>query len=204
MTSSPSSISELLPNLAGYTILLASQSPRRQELLRGLGIPFTVCVKEGIDEIIPPHIPAHQAAEYLAHEKSNAYANELSNGHTIVITADTIVVVGDRILGKPADAADAFDMLTLLSGNEHEVLTGVAIKSADKTVSFTATTRVWFKPLTAMEINHYISHYSPFDKAGAYGIQEWIGFVGIERIEGSYFNVMGLPIQRLYVELGKF
>ncbi len=204
MTSHKPSIAELLPNLAGYTILLASQSPRRQELLNGLGLPFSLCVKDGIDETIPSYIPVSQAAEYLAHMKSEAYADELTDGKTIVITADTIVVIGDRILGKPKDATDAADMLRLLSGKEHQVMTGVAIKSAEKTVSFTSTTRVWFKSLTDGEIEHYISHYSPFDKAGAYGIQEWIGFVGIEKVEGSYFNVVGLPIQKVYVELGKF
>ncbi|MBN2743468.1 septum formation protein [Breznakibacter xylanolyticus] len=197
-------MNHLLPNLAGYDILLASQSPRRQELLGGLGIPFTVYVKEGIKETLPPHIGAHQAAEYLAHHKSESYATELSNGHTIVITADTIVVVDDQILGKPADAAEALRMLRLLSGRQHEVLTGVAIKSANKTVSFTASTKVWFKTLSDAEIDFYIAQYAPYDKAGAYGIQEWIGYVGIEKIDGSYFNVMGLPVQRLYAELGKF
>ncbi|MCU4176174.1 Maf-like protein [Carboxylicivirga sp. N1Y90] len=185
-------------------LILASQSPRRQELLKQLDIPFEVLVKPDVDEVYPQEMPSDEVPEFLAQHKAKAYAEELKNDETIVITADTIVVCNGKILGKPIDTADAFRMLQTLSNNEHEVITGVALSSSQKQYCFSVSTKVFFKALTDDEINHYICNYKPFDKAGAYGIQEWIGMVGIERIEGSYFNVVGLPVQKLYQELQNF
>lgn len=185
-------------------LILASQSPRRQELLKHLDVPFEVLVKPDVDELYPKEISNDEVPEFLARLKAKAYAEELKSDEIIVITADTIVVCDGQILGKPSDTPDAFRMLQTLSNNTHEVITGVALTSSDKQHCFSVSTKVFFKALTDDEINHYITNYKPFDKAGAYGIQEWIGMVGIERIEGSYFNVVGLPVQKLYQELQNF
>jgi septum formation protein len=190
-------------NLKDQHIILASQSPRRQNLLKEIGIEYTILVKEGINEEFPDHLKKEEIAIYLAELKSRAYLDEI-NANNIVITADTIVWVNDGLLGKPADRADAIRILNLLSGNKHTVYTGVCISSSQKQLSFYAETDVYFRTLDADEIEHYIDTCQPFDKSGSYGIQEWIGYVAIEKIEGSYFNVMGLPIQKLYEELRKF
>ncbi len=185
-------------------IILASQSPRRKELLSHLQIPFDVLVKDSGDEVFPDDMPAEDVPVYLSIQKALPYQEELAASDVIVITADTIVCCDHHILGKPADKNEAIEMLQMLSGREHEVITGVALTSAQKQQTFTVSTKVFFKELSLDEIHFYIDHYKPFDKAGAYGIQEWIGMIGIERIEGSYFNVVGLPVQRLYTELSKF
>lgn len=179
-------------------ILLASNSPRRKELLASLGLTFEVRVKE-VHEDFPEHMQREEVAEYLASHKADAYANDLKD--EVLITADTIVCLGDRILNKPADAKEAFEMLRALSGAGHEVITGVCLLTRESKKVFHDTTKVYFKKLSDEEINYYINHYKPFDKAGAYGIQEWIGMIGIEKIEGSYFNVVGLPVQKLYMHL---
>lgn len=179
-------------------ILLASNSPRRKELLAGLGIQFEVRVKE-VNEDFPEHLQREQVAEFLASHKADAYTADLQN--EVLITADTIVCLGERILNKPADATEAFAMLRALSGTHHEVITGVCILTKNSKTIFHDATRVYLKKLSDEEINYYIEHYQPFDKAGAYGIQEWIGKIGIEKIEGSYFNVVGLPVQKLYTYL---
>ena len=181
-----------------YKIILASKSPRRRELLAGLGLDFEVKVIPGIDESYPHDLPAVEVPQYIAHKKATAYRVE--NGD-LVITADTLVIVGNEILGKPKDAADARRMLRLISGRKHQVVTGVCLMSADCHRSFAVTTDVAFKTLTDDEIDYYISRFKPFDKAGAYGIQEWIGYIGVTSIHGSYYNVMGLPVQRIYQEL---
>lgn len=179
-------------------ILLASNSPRRKELLAGLGLQFEVRVKE-VHEDFPEHLQREQVAEFLASQKADAYTSDLQN--EVLITADTIVCLGKRILNKPADALEAFEMLKALSGTHHEVITGVCILTKNSKTIFHDVTKVYFKKLVDEEINYYIEHYKPFDKAGAYGIQEWIGKIGIEKIEGSYFNVVGLPVQKLYTYL---
>lgn len=181
-------------------LLLASNSPRRKELLAGLGLTFEVRVKE-VQEDFPEHLKRAEVAEYLASHKADAYLDDLQE--EAIITADTIVCLGDRILNKPADYQEAFGMLKSLSGTSHEVITGVCVLTKEQKVVFHDTTTVYFKKLTKEEINYYLSNYKPYDKAGAYGIQEWIGMVGIERIEGSYFNVVGLPVQKLYMQLQK-
>ena len=179
-------------------LLLASNSPRRKELLASLGLAFEVRVKE-VHEDFPDHLKREAVAEYLASHKADAYKNELVN--EAIITADTIVCLGDQILNKPADENEAFRMLRALSGKSHEVITGVCILTKAVKSVFHDTTTVYFKELTDSEIAYYIQVFQPFDKAGAYGIQEWIGMIGIERIEGSYFNVVGLPVQKLYEQL---
>jgi septum formation protein len=194
----------LLPNLQPYTILLASQSPRRQQLLSEMGITFTPKVKEGVDEDYPAEIPAVEVPEFLALKKADAYFDELLDQKTIVITADTIVTIDNQVLGKPANRDEAMAMLRQLSGREHQVITGVVIRSLFKVICFSEVTRVWFKDLSDSELSFYVDQYGPFDKAGAYGIQEWIGLIGIDKIEGSYHNVVGLPVQRLYKELRQF
>lgn len=168
------------------------------------GLTFDVIVKINIDESFPDSLPIAEIPTYLSLKKSEFYLDEIQTGQSIVITADTIVAINNTVLGKPYDAEHAMEMLQTLSGQMHEVMTGVTIRKKDKTISFKATTKVWFRNLTAEEINYYVTNYKPFDKAGAYGIQEWIGHVGIEKVEGSYFNVVGLPIQQLYYELSHF
>jgi len=191
-----------LTNLNGFKIILASQSQRRQHLLKELGLDFTIENKE-IEEVYPPNLVREEIPLYLAKLKADAFQNSL-NPNQLLITADTIVWVNNGVLGKPADFNDAFAMLKTLSGNMHVVYTGVYLKTLQKEKGFWSGTEVFFRNLTDNEIQYYLEKYKPYDKAGAYGIQEWIGYVGIERINGSYFNVMGLPIQKLYDELKKF
>lgn len=183
-------------------IILASNSPRRRELLAGLDITFEVRVLPGIEESYPEGLSAASTAEYIADEKARAYEGSIAEDE-VVITADTIVVVDNEILGKPQDAEDACRMLRKISGRTHQVITGVCLMSAGKKRTFSVSTDVTFKELTAEEIDYYVENYRPFDKAGAYGIQEWIGYVGVTNLSGSYFNVMGLPVQRIYSELQK-
>ena len=192
----------MIENLKEYKIVLASNSPRRKELLKGLEIDFEVITKN-IDESYPSSLLAEKVPEYIAQNKADAMKNLLDE-RTIVITADTVVIVDKEILGKPHDKEDAYKMLSKLSSRTHIVTTGVVISSQRKNVSFSVSTEVTFAPLTSEEIEHYLEVYKPYDKAGSYGIQEWIGYIGIEKINGSYFNVMGLPVQRLYRELIKF
>lgn len=177
-------------------IILASKSPRRQQLLRDMGLLFQVRTKE-VEEIYPDQLKKKDVAIYLSELKALAFQVDLKQDE-LVITSDTIVCLGDRILGKPANAAEAFDMLKDLSGNKHEVITAVTLLTTSGMNTFYDATEVYFKELTENEINYYIENYQPFDKAGAYGIQEWIGYIGIDRIEGSYFNVVGLPVAKLY------
>ncbi|MBO1362470.1 septum formation protein Maf [Prevotella sp. A2931] len=184
-------------------IILASNSPRRKELLAGLDIDFTISVKPDIDETYPPNLAPREVPVYLARKKAQAYMDELDH-QELLITADTVVIVGDEILGKPCDDDEAKRMLTLLSGKTHLVTTGVCLATLRKTRTFSVTTQVTFKELTADEINYYILKYRPFDKAGAYGIQEWIGYIGVTNLEGSFYNVMGLPVQRIYQEMQSF
>lgn len=183
-----------------YRIVLGSNSPRRRELLAGLGIDFEVKVVDGISESYPADMPACNVAAHIAGEKADAYTGSIT-ADTLVITADTVVVVGDEILGKPSDYADACRMLHLLSGRTHQVTTGVCLLTATTRRVFSVTTDVTFKQLSDEEIDYYVTNYKPYDKAGAYGIQEWIGYIGVTGLEGSYFNVMGLPVQRIYEEL---
>ncbi len=181
---------------------MASQSPRRHQMLKELGLDFKIQTKD-IEEVYPDHLKGEQIPIYLAKLKAEAFELNL-NEKELVITADTIVCVDDMVLGKPKDRDDAVNMLKTISGRSHQVISGVCLKSKEKEATFSTTTHVHFKELSLEEINYYIDNYKPFDKAGAYGIQEWIGFVGIDGIEGSYFNVVGLPIQRLYQELSTF
>ena len=181
-------------------LVLASNSPRRKELLRGLGIDFEVRLIRDIDESYPAALPVNDVPVHISKAKAAAYLDTMAENE-VVLTADTVVVCDGQILGKPQDAEDARRMLGLLSGKSHEVITGVTLSTLQWQRSFAVTTVVWFKELTADEISFYVDSYRPFDKAGAYGIQEWIGYVGVQRIEGSYFNVMGLPVQRIYEEL---
>ncbi len=185
-----------------YNYILASKSPRRQELLKSLGIDFQVQVK-AVNENYPPNLPKNEIPVFLAELKSLPFAGSLKK-NDLLITADTIVYLEGEVLGKPATEKEAKQMLRKLSGKEHEVISGVCLTSVKKKRSFYAVTFVRFKDLTDKEINHYVDVYHPFDKAGSYGIQEWIGTIGITRIEGSFYNVMGLPIQKLYTEIQKF
>ncbi|PRY15660.1 septum formation protein [Pontibacter ummariensis] len=179
-------------------LLLASNSPRRKELLAGLGLSFDIKVKE-VHEEFPPHLRKAEVAEFLASHKADAYQEDLQE--EALITADTIVCLDDFVLNKPADYTEASHMLQSLSGRAHEVITGVCVLTKEQKTVFHDVTKVYFRKLAPAETDYYITHYQPFDKAGAYGIQEWIGMVGIERIEGSYFNVVGLPVQKLYAKL---
>lgn len=184
-------------NLSRYHIKLASGSPRRRELLGMLGIPFDIIKPDNVAEVYPADLPPEQVAAYLARLKADACRPMCGTGD-MVITADTTVVCGGEVLGKPAGADEARSMLRTLSGRTHTVYTGVAVMTADRTDSFTSATEVTFAPLSDEEIDYYIDRYRPFDKAGAYGIQEWIGAIAVGRIDGSYYNVMGLPVHRLY------
>lgn len=186
-----------------YKLILASNSPRRKELLAGLGIPFEVRVLQDIDEEYPDNLPVNEVARYIAKEKADAYRRIVAPDE-LIITADTVVIVGDEILGKPVDEADAVRMLRLLSGRTHQVTTGVCLLTTEKESCFDVTTDVTFKTLSDEEIDYYVNRYRPFDKAGAYGIQEWIGYIGVTGLQGSYYNVMGLPVQRIYQELTKY
>lgn len=186
-----------------YRLVLASQSPRRKELLKGLDLPFSVMTKD-TPENFPDTLKGADIATYLSRRKSEAFTEaELPAGY-LLITADTIVWLNDKVLNKPTDHTEARAMLNALSGERHTVFTGVTLRSSQKTITFSAATDVWFRNLTAAEIDYYLDHYKPYDKAGSYGVQEWIGYMGINRIEGSYFNVMGLPTQQLYTELIRF
>ena len=190
----------LLEKLQKYNVVLASNSPRRRELLADLGIDFQVRTIKGIDESYPADLPVMEIAEYISRKKAQAYKAEMAPDE-LIITADTVVILGDEVLGKPADAADAQRMLRELSGKTHKVVTGVTIVTANATASFSAVTDVEFAELNDEDIAYYVERYSPLDKAGAYGIQEWIGCMGVRHINGSFYNVMGLPLHRLYTEL---
>lgn len=192
-----------LDKLKRYRIILASASPRRKELLSKLDIDFTVKILYDVDESFPASLPVVQVPQYISRKKADAYRQEMQE-NDMVITADTVVAVGRRILGKPKSAEEARVMLKLLSDRYHRVVTGVTIMTAKRTETFATVSRVRFARLNDEEIDYYISKYKPFDKAGAYGIQEWIGMVGITELNGSYFNVMGLPVQRLYSKLKEF
>ncbi len=191
-----------LDNLRQRKVILASGSPRRSELLKALDVEFTVKVKSGISESYPPTLPAEKVPEYLAREKAHAYIDDIA-ADELVITADTVVIDhGGLILGKPHDTDEARAMLHSLSGHRHKVVTGVCMLTGDgKVSSFSTQTSVEFANLSDSEIDYYVEKYHPLDKAGAYGIQEWIGCASIKEINGSFYNVMGLPVQRLYEEL---
>ena len=188
--------------LEGFNLILASASPRRRQLLAECGLQFTLAEKFECDEHYPASMPCNEVAQYLSQLKSNAYPKTLC-ANDILLTADTVVIAEDKILGKPADRDEALAMLRMLSGRNHTVITGVTLRTAGKLHSFSVASDVYFRDISDEEIAYYVDTYKPFDKAGAYGIQEWIGYVAIEGINGSFFNVMGLPVQRLYVELGR-
>ena len=189
--------------LKNYRLILASQSPRRRQLLSDAGLEFTLADRFECDETFPQDMPAEDVAEYLSRLKSEAYPEPLAEGD-ILLTADTVVIANNRVLGKPSDRAEAIEMISLLSGCDHEVITGCTLRTATRPRSFSVRSKVHFRALDREEIEYYVDCYRPFDKAGAYGIQEWIGYVGIEGIEGSFYNVMGLPVQRLYSILKEF
>jgi len=193
----------LLDEINNYKVILGSQSPRRQHLLKELGIKFITKVKAGIDESYPDNLNYEEIPVYLAKHKAQYYENMLDL-RTILITADTIVWLNNRVINKPQDHDDAIKILKDLSGKKHEVLTGICLKNSVKEETFCSKTDVYFRNLSDIEIKHYVDKYRPYDKAGAYGIQEWIGYIGIQRIDGSYFNVMGLPVQELYQKLSHF
>ena len=186
----------------GYKVILASNSPRRKELLGGLGIDFEVRTLSDIDESYPNALRGEDIPMFISGKKAEAYKQGMADDE-MIITADTIVYDNGQVLGKPKNRGEAVQMLKGLSGHAHEVITGVSIVTKKKTVQFASTSKVTFAALTDEEIAYYVDTYKPYDKAGAYGIQEWIGYVAVTRIEGSYFNVMGLPIQKLYSELKK-
>jgi len=183
-----------------YNIILASNSPRRKDLLAGLDMPFEVKVIPGIEENYPSGLEVESIPQYIAREKASAYKVEAGQ---LVITADTIVVLDNQVFGKPKDDAEAIAMLRKLSGKTHKVITGVCLTTQDKQHLFQVSTEVTFKPFSEEEINYYVQHYHPLDKAGAYGIQEWIGYIGVTGLKGSFFNVMGFPVQRVYEEINK-
>ncbi len=189
--------------LTPYRLLLASQSPRRRELLSGCGLNYELAPRFEEEECYPATLPAEEVAPYLSRLKSEGYPTPLTS-RDILLTADTVVIAQGRILGKPHDRDEALAMLGLLSGRSHRVVTGVTLRSEGLVHTFATTSEVCFREVSEEEIAWYVDHCHPYDKAGSYGIQEWIGYVAIERIEGSFYNVMGLPIQRLYVELEKF
>lgn len=193
----------MLGNLNKYKIMLASKSPRRRELLQMLRIPFKVVSIGGIDESYPDTIPLIDVPQFVSDKKADIYQQRIKDDE-LIITADTMVICGDKILGKPKDAEDAVDMLMCLSGKTHQVATGVTISTKEKRTSFTAVSDVTFSDITEDEARFYVENYMPLDKAGAYGIQEWIGAVAVSGINGSFYNVMGLPINRLYQELKLF
>jgi septum formation protein len=186
-----------------WKIILASNSPRRKQLLAGLDIPFEVRVLQNIDESYPHNLPVSEIAEFISLKKASAYLQTMSPDE-LVITADTIVILGQEVMGKPHDETEAKRMLGALSGQTHQVTTGVTLSTHNRQLSFSVTTDVTFKELSADEIDYYVSTYRPMDKAGAYGIQEWIGYIGVTALQGSYFNVMGLPVQRIYEALRTF
>lgn len=189
--------------LKDYKIILASQSPRRQYLLKELGIDFEIISNSEMEEKYPPELTKEKIPVYLAELKAKAIMPSVP-GKTLLITADTIVWLNNKVINKPSGYDDALNMLEELSGEMHEVITGVCLTTSKRKHSFYTSTLVYFATLSKEEIRYYVDQYRPYDKAGAYGIQEWIGYIGIERIEGSYFNVMGLPVQELYREMIKF
>lgn len=193
----------MLDNLRKYHIILASNSPRRRELLAGIGIDFDVRVMPDIDESYPDNISTDDIARHIAHTKAMAYSKDMAEDE-LVITADTVVIVDNEVLGKPHNLEEAQMMLEKLSGRTHRVVTGVCITTKTQQRLFDVSTDVTFKTLTTEEITYYTNKYKPLDKAGAYGIQEWIGYIGVTGLSGSYFNVMGLPVQRIYNELKTF
>ncbi|MBR1548841.1 MAG: septum formation protein Maf [Prevotella sp.] len=186
-----------------YRIILASNSPRRKELLAGLDVDFEVRLVDGIDESYPDELPTQEIAAYISQKKAQAYLSTMA-ADELVITADTVVILGQQVMGKPRSAADACHMLRLLSGYTHQVITGVTLTTKERATTFSVTTDVTFRELSDEEISYYVDKYRPFDKAGAYGIQEWIGYVEVTALNGSYFNVMGLPVQRIYEALQTF
>lgn len=191
-----------LENIQHYKIVLASNSPRRRELLSGLNLEYTVRVLPDIDESYPDTLKGEEIPMYISREKAGAYRNSMAEDE-LIITADTVVCINEKVLGKPRTQEEAKEMLRGLSGKTHQVITGVCLMTCGLQRTFSATTQVTFDVLTEDEIEFYVEKFRPLDKAGAYGVQEWIGFVGVSRLEGSYFNVMGLPVQRLYQELKK-
>mgnify|MGYP000420192555 FL=1 len=193
----------MLRNLDSYEILLASNSPRRRELLAGLGVKYRVTSLPDVDESYPSSLQGEEIPLYISQLKADAYRSQMKP-NTLLITADTIVWLDGKVYGKPHDEAEACEMLRALSGRTHTVITGVTLTSACRCKSFAVSTEVTFAALTDEEIGYYVSHYRPLDKAGAYGVQEWIGYIGVTGMNGSYYNVMGLPIQRLYTELKDF
>lgn len=193
----------MLENLNKYDIVLASNSPRRKELLQRLGLNFKVRTLYGIDERYPESLRGEDIVRYISRTKAQAYKSSMGPNE-LLITADTIVCQDGNVLGKPKGAEEAKSMLFLLSGKTHQVITGVTIVTADRVDNFTATTQVKFAEIDEECINYYVDNFLPFDKAGAYGIQEWIGLIAVEEIKGSYFNVVGLPVQRLYQRLKTF
>lgn len=193
----------MLENLAAYRIILGSNSPRRRELLAGLDLSFDVHVIPGLEENYPDSLQPQEIPVFLSKQKAEAYLSTLED-QVLLITADTIVWNETEVIGKPKDREDAIRMLRSLSGHEHQVVTGVCLTTTKKQETFSVVSSVRFASLTDEEIIYYVNKYKPFDKAGAYGIQEWIGYVGVESISGSFYNVMGLPVQRLYQELKRF
>ena len=196
------SVGDMLENLNKYRIVLASNSPRRKELLSGLGIQYEVKTLPDIDESYPEGLDGMEIPAFIARSKADAYRSVMQPDE-LIITADTIVWLDGKVMGKPRDAEEAREMLRALSGQTHQVITGVCLTTPTYQKAFATLTDVTFATLSEEEITYYVDRYSPMDKAGSYGIQEWIGFIGVESISGSYFNVMGLPIQRLYTELKK-
>ena len=190
----------LQDRLKDYRLILASASPRRRELLAACDLDFVLADKFECEECYPAELEADKVAEYLSQLKSNAYPHALEE-KDILLTADTVVILGDKILGKPHSEEEAVEMISSLSGATHKVVTGVTLRTAKQTISFSAESLVSLRTLEAEEVRYYVEKYRPLDKAGAYGIQEWIGYIGIEGIEGSFYNVMGLPVQRLYATL---
>ena len=193
----------MLDNLKNYDIILASNSPRRKELLQRLGLPFKVRTLFGVDESFPENLRGEEIALYIARKKAEAYKSSMSSNE-LLITADTIVCLDGVVMGKPYGAENAKTILRQLSGRVHQVITGVTVLTQVKRESFAVTSHVKFANVTEDEIDYYVDNYLPFDKAGAYGIQEWFGLVAAEELRGSYFNVMGLPVQRLYTVLKQF
>ena len=189
----------MLEHLENYTVVLASKSPRRQELLKGMGVRFVCLTKETPEDY--PEMPFKKVPEYLSRQKSLAFTDEELPSNYLLITADTVVIAENEILGKPTDREDAMRMLHVLSGKSHHVVTGVTVRTKDKTKTFSAISKVTFVPLDLEEMAYYVDRYKPYDKAGAYGIQEWIGYVGISGLQGSFYNVMGLPTRKLYQTL---
>lgn len=189
--------------VGSYKIILASNSPRRKELLAGLGVDFEVRLIDGIDESYPADLPTEEIAAFISQRKAAAYSNAMA-ADELVITADTVVILDDEVMGKPKDREEACSMLHKLSGRTHQVTTGVTLTTLKRQATFSVTTDVTFKQLSDEEVNYYVDTYHPMDKAGAYGIQEWIGYIGVTALNGSYFNVMGLPVQRIYEALKTF